>query len=136
MKYDGICLDCANTFEYYRRIAERESVPCCLACGSANTRKIIAAAPIGCVKGKFEPFKSQLDGSIITNNRELAEHNKRNNVCLLGEGYSNEDILAGRCGKTEMDKPDKKDIAKDIVEAIKRCESGYKPKIESEGAEL
>lgn len=136
MKYDAVCMDCVSTFEYFKPIAERLDVPACAHCGSANTRKVILSAPQGCVKGKFEPFKSQLDGTIISTNRELDEHNKRNRVCLLGEGFSNDDILEGRCVATQMEKPDKKEIAKDIVEAIRSCESGYKPVIQSEGAEL
>lgn len=135
MKYDAICLKCSHTYEYFRPIADRAMVPECPKCRSGEVRKIILSAPVGFVTGKLEPFKSQIDGTIITTERELQEHNKRNNVCLLGEGYSNEDILAGRCYEKEPPK-DKKEIAKDIVESIRQVEAGYKPLIESEGAEL
>lgn len=136
MKYDAICMSCAHTYDYYRPVADRAMVPPCPECGGADVRKIILSVARGLVKGKFEPFKSQLDGSVITTERELQEHNKRNNVRLLGEGYSNEDILAGKCGKQGQDPIDKKDVAKDIVESIRRVEAGYKPIIQEEGAEL
>lgn len=135
MKYDAICLTCEHTYEYYRPISERAMVPPCPECGGEQVRKVILSVQKGLVKGKFEPFKSQIDGTIIATERDLQEHNKRNNVRLLGEGYSNEDILAGRCVEKEKPK-DKNDIAKDIVESIRRVEAGYKPNIQHEGAEL
>lgn len=136
MKYDAICLDCTHQYDYYRSIAERMDVPPCPSCGGHDVRKVIVNAPDGCVTGKFQAFKSQIDGTIIRSNRDLEEHNRRNNVRLLGEGYSNQDIMEGKCGQQGPKEPDKKEIAKDIVEAIRRCESGYKPQIQSEGAEL
>lgn len=136
MKYDAICMSCVQTFEYFSSIEERNNVPACPECAGSDVRKVILAAPQGCVKGKFEPFKSTLDGTIISSNRELVEHNRRNNVQLLGDGYSNDDILNGKIGQQEQKGPDKKEIARDIYEAIKLCESGYKPVIQSEGAEL
>lgn len=137
MKYDAICMRCAHTYEYFRPIVDRAMVPECPECGSGEVRKVILSAPSSFFKGgvRFEAFKSNLDGTLISCEKELQEHNKRNNVQLLGEGYSNEDILAGRC--VEKEKPmDKKEIANDIVESIKRVEAGYKPIIENEGAEL
>lgn len=135
MKYDAICLTCTHQYDYVRPIAERMNVPPCPACASEDVRKIVVNAPLGCVTGKFDAFKSQVDGTIIRNKRELEEHNRRNNVCLLGEGYSNDDILDGKCCEKEA-VPDKKDLAKDIVEAIRKCEAGYKPIVKPEGAEL
>lgn len=136
MKYDAICMTCAHQYDYIRPIADRNDVPPCPECASTDVRKIIVNAPQGCITGKFEAFKSQVDGTIIRNSRELEEHNRRNKVVLLGEGYSNQDILEGRIGQQAPSAPDKKDIAKDIVESIRRCEAGYKPVIQSEGAEL
>lgn len=136
MKYEAICLECCHTYDYFRSVAERNDVPPCPGCSSEKTRKVIMSVQPGLVKGKFEPFKSQIDGSVITCERELQEHNKRNNVALLGDGYSNEDILAGNFGQKGIKAPDKNEIAKDIVESIKRVEAGYKPSIEKEGAEL
>lgn len=136
MKYDAICMSCCHQYDYCRPIAERNDVPPCPECGSDDVRKIIVNAPQGCITGKFEAFKSNVDGTIIRNARELEEHNRRNNVCLLGEGYSNEDIVNGSFGQQGPTLPDKKEIARDIVESIRKCEAGYKPTIIEEGAEL
>jgi putative FmdB family regulatory protein len=135
MKYDAICLTCAHTYEYFRSVADRAMIPVCPECGSGEVRKVILSVQKGFVKGNFAPFKSNLDGSIITCSRDLEEHNKRNNVTLLGDGYSNEDILAGKCCE-KAPQEDKKAVAADIVDSIRRVEAGYKPTIESEGAEL
>ena len=136
MRYDAVCMKCFMTFEYYRTMNRCKEVPECPGCGSKDVRKIILTAPTGFVKGKFEAFKSGLDGTVISTERQLQEHNKRNNVCLLGDGYANEEILAGKCGQQGPTPVDKKDIAKDIVESIQRLEAGYKPTLENEGAEL
>ncbi len=37
------------------------------------------------IHGKFEPFKSMVDGTIISTNKQLREHNKRNNVVQADE---------------------------------------------------
>jgi len=134
MRYDAICLKCAHTYDYFRPIADRAMVPECPECGSGEARKVILSAPNSFFKGgvRFEPFKSNLDGTIISCNKDLEEHNKRNNVTLLGEGYSNEDILAGKCGQQGPVLPDKRDINKDLVESIRKCEAGYKPVVQDE----
>lgn len=136
MKYEAICLGCCHIYDYFRPVAERNNIPPCPECQCEKVAKVIVTVQPGLVKGKFDPFKSQVDGSVITCERDLQEHNKRNNVALLGDGFSNEDILTGNFGQKGLQPPDKKEIAKDIVESIKRVESGYKPTIENEGAEL
>lgn len=136
MRYEAICLGCSQTYDYFSPIAERGNIPKCPECGGGEVRRVILSAPKGFVRGQLEPFKSQVDGTLITCEKDLQEHNKRNNVCLLGDGYSNEDILAGNIGQKKIAPPDKKDIAKDIVESFRKVEAGYKPIIESEGADL
>lgn len=37
------------------------------------------------VQGDIEPFVSPVDGSVISDRRQLAEHNKRNNVVNAAE---------------------------------------------------
>ena len=37
------------------------------------------------IHGVFEPFKSMVDGTIIATNKQLREHNKRNNVVNADE---------------------------------------------------
>ena len=37
------------------------------------------------IHGKFDPYVSPVDGSIISDNKTLREHNKRNNVVHTAE---------------------------------------------------
>lgn len=126
-RYDGICDDCGTKFDYLVTLEMCDWVPRCPICDSNATRKVFLSAPMGFVKGKFEPFKSKVDGSIITCQRDLEEHNKKNNVVLLGDGYDNETILAGNFGKKE--ELTDRDRKQDIVEAVQALNAGYKPDI-------
>jgi hypothetical protein len=66
------------------------------------------------VRGDIEPFVSQVDGSIISTRRDLAEHNTRNSVTNT-EDYSEgwfetkgkEHALAAQ-GKTDKDRKERK----------------------------
>mgnify|MGYP001814057313 FL=1 len=40
---------------------------------------------INIIRDNFDPFRSIVDGSVITNHRELEEHNRRNNVVSASE---------------------------------------------------
>ena len=40
---------------------------------------------ISIIRDNFKPFRSTVDGTTITNDRELAEHNRRNNVVNASE---------------------------------------------------
>lgn len=74
----------------------------------------------------FEPFKSPVDGSIIATQHDLAEHNKRNNVVNLHDGYDE----AGVQSMTKRDwtpPSDIKDLKKDMETSIQKLEDGYKP---------
>lgn len=132
--YESRCHECGILYSYRRSVAEYMNTPRCDSCGGP-THKVIMTAPVGYVQGKFEPFKSQVDGSIITCQEDLREHNKRNNVVNLHEGYSEEKILAGDMGQKKV-VPDKKEIVEDMHRAIHEVSQGYKPKIVDEGAEL
>lgn len=127
--YQAQCSECDTQFEYQAVIAKCLDVPECPLCGKP-ARKVILSAPTGFVTGKFEPFKSMVDGSVITCQKDLNEHNKRNGVVNIQEGYSEEKVLRGEFGPKEKPKPDKKEIAKDIIEAARQVEHGYKPKLE------
>lgn len=132
--YESRCHECDILYQYRKPIAECKDTPKCESCGG-ETHKVIETAPVGFVTGKFEPFKSQVDGSVITCQADLREHNIRNNVANLHDGWSEEKILAGEIG--EKPKPvDKKEIAEDIQESIQMVTQGYKPKVAEEGAEL
>lgn len=123
--YESRCQECGLLYEYRKPVAEYLDTPKCSACGG-KTDKIINTAPVGYVQGKFEPFKSQVDGSIITCQQDLKEHNKRNNVANLHDGWSEDKILAGDLGQKPV-VPDKKEIVEDIQKAIHDVTNGYKP---------
>lgn len=125
--YQARCPQCGSYAEYRRSIDERMDTPVC-DCGS-RMDKVIYTAPTGVVTGKFEPFVSMVDGTLIRNNRELQEHNRRNNVVNLNDGFSEEKVRAGDLGQ----KPatlDKSERVADIQEAIHKVSNGYKPKVE------
>lgn len=78
---------------------------------------------------KFSPFWSPVDGSFISNSRELSEHNKRNNVVQLHEGYDERAVEAFT--KTDWSKEKEKersgDMHEDMRKSIQKLEEGYTP---------
>lgn len=80
-----------------------------------KTGKLIPAAlyrrhdRIHYIQGEIEPFRSHVDGTMITSRRELREHNERNGVVDGGEVLQDqaphikarEDYYAGRPHDTE-----------------------------------
>ena len=129
-RYDAQCSDCGQVTEYVCSINDRASTPGCPACGG-KTRQVILSAPLGVVKGKFEPFKSSVDGSIVHSEHSLREHNARNNVVCLSDGYDEKTISAGAFGNKET-KLDKNELVSDIQESIQAVTEGYKPHIGAE----
>jgi hypothetical protein len=75
--------------------------------------------------GRFDSFVSPVDGSVIRTSRELKEHNVRNNVVSVADGYDEKRVLAGDYKKTET--LSSKERVKDIVESVKALNQGYKP---------
>lgn len=124
-KYDAQCSKCDNQFEFTARIEFYNDPPECPLC-SGPTRRIILQAPQGFVTGKFDPFKSPVDGSVIHNTNELQEHNKRNSVVQIQEGYSEDKVLKGDFGQKKSTN-NVKEVADDIQEAIHDVTHGYKP---------
>jgi len=125
--YEAYCPECRGVLEYRASMDDALNTPPCPACGG-RTRKGIFTAPKGFVKGKFEAFRSVVDGSIISSQRSMDEHNKRNNVVCVADGYDDAAVKAGNFGRKEA-KLDKKELASDIQEAIHMVEQGYKPEI-------
>jgi putative FmdB family regulatory protein len=123
--YDSKCRSCGGLAQYLSTVEDRYSIPPCPGCGGERS-KIILTAPKGFVKGNFTPFKSPVDGSLISTNKDLAEHNKRNNVVNTADGYSDEAIRKGNIvpKKTGIDK---KDLANDVGEALHKLKQGYVP---------
>jgi len=68
---------------------------------------------ISIIRDNFKPFRSTVDGTTITNDRELAEHNRRNNVVnasefspeyLAQKRREREDFYQGRHSREESQK--------------------------------
>jgi len=110
-------------------VAECLDTPDCPECGVRMLKKVFSA-PKGYVRGKFEPFKSNVDGTIIANHRDMQEHNRRNNVVCLADGYSDEKVRAGQI--TQPVKKEKSDVAADLGQALIQVREGYKPKVQYE----
>lgn len=123
--YEAYCPECRIVQEYRASIADALVTPACPWCEGAM-RKVIFTPPAGFVKGKFEPFRSVVDGSLISSQRSMDEHNKRNNVVCLSDGYDDATIRSGNFGKKEH-KLDKQELVADIQQAIHEVQNGYKP---------
>lgn len=128
--YDAQCCECDAQFTYVSSIARCLDVPNCGLC-NGTARKVILSAPLGFVHGKFEAYKSIVDGSLISTANDLKEHNKRNGVINLNDMYSEEDIRSGNMGRKQV-VDDKPDIAGDIAESIHDLNNGYKPVVAKE----
>ena len=128
MIYEAECLECGNEFDYHSSAANCMNVPDCPKCWGA-TKKVIRTAPTGVVTGKFDSFTSPVDGSLIRNKRELAEHNRRNGVVNLNDGWSEEKIKSGQIGEKPQQESKAEKVA-DVQAAIHAVQNGYKPKVE------
>lgn len=100
---------------------------------SANMRDILESRkfPGTIVKG-VEAFKSPIDGSVITNQQELAEHNRKNDVidvrewgndqfCDLDAKKEREEFYTGTSQKQ------KKERIETIKDSIQKVEAGHVP---------
>jgi len=125
--YEAYCKDCEISADYSRTIDQRMDTPVCISCGK-KMDKVVFSAPTGFVTGKFEAFQSTVDGSIISNRRELDEHNRRNDVVNVADGWDEETIRRGDYIAPE--KADINDIKQDIAEATSMVAAGYKPIVE------
>ena len=125
--YEARCRSCSKTTDYIRPVDKRKDTPPCPACGGTMEQAILTA-PDSFVSGKFEAFKSVVDGSLIRSKRDLEEHNRRNNVVSVSDGFTDEQVKRGEMAK----KPEvlsKKELQQDIAESIQMVKSGYKPEI-------
>ena len=123
--YEAACTGCKVRYDYLAPVAKYKEVPACPVCGSVG-EKVIMSAPTSFMKDRFQPFTSNVDGSLIRNRKDLEEHNKRNNVVQLAEGYDTKDI-ADLPKRLQHKGPDKKEVAKDVAEATHAVANGYRP---------
>ena len=87
----------------------------------------------GMIVRKVTAFKSHVDGSVVTNKKELDEHNKRNDVIDVREWGNNQFCDTDAKRKREefylgTSKEAKKERIKTINESIQKLEQGYKPR--------
>lgn len=126
---------CCGKRAYVTRVHTEKGVyPACGTCGARlGFHKVTRAR--NSRTSNFDPFVSPVDGSVITTKRELADHNARNNVVNVHEGYSeqsyfnkvNEDLYA------DINKEASKDVNSDIHESINMLNNGYVPEVAPEG---
>lgn len=121
MIYEAKCPLCHRVTEYSRSMRDCMNTPDCPSC-EIKMIKVIFTAPKGYVRGRWGAFKSTVDGSIIRNERELAEHNRRNNVESMSSGHSTEQLMAMR-GESKREKV----TSAEVAEAYRAVKAGYKP---------
>lgn len=135
MIYPYKCERCGLQLDRICALKEYEMQPVLLCTYCQEPMKRVLTAPTTLMHtAPFEAFKSPVDGSIINSRRELAEHNKRNSVVNLHDGYDEKGVQ--NFTKTDWQKPldeeRRKDLKDDMLKAINKCEEGYKPEVPSE----
>jgi len=123
MIYEFECEDCGVVGEFVAEVKDYNNPPPCT-CGG-KTKRVIITAPKGWMAGNFEPFQSTVDRSIIRGQKDLVEHNKRNNVVSLADGYTTEQLMNHK-GVPEQ-KPS--DVKAEVAEAYTALKNGYKPQL-------
>lgn len=120
--YEAQCRLCGYFTEYRRHVKDCLDTPDCPQC-EYKMEKIIKTAPRGFVKNRWSEYRSPVDGSLIRNQHDLEEHNKRNNVVPMAEGYTTEQLM-----KMRGDPPPRDGVqAADVAEAYRAVKEGYKP---------
>jgi hypothetical protein len=99
---------------------------CCPGCGRTLKQTI---PRVKVITSHFEAFKSPVDGTIITSRAVLEEHNRRNKVQNLHDGYDEKAILdfPNRNWHETPEKERLKDLNKDMEVAVQKLEDGYAP---------
>lgn len=129
---------CGKVRERVCRLAEYEADPTysCPECGRKLSQCV--TAPRMLTKTKvFEAFRSTVDGSVISNERDLREHNKRNNVVNVHDGYDDKAVMdmVNRDHIKPLDDERRSDLASDMRQAVEKLQSGYKPQLAQEDSQ-
>ena len=130
MIYEAECLKCGHQFDYTSSAADCLNVPPCPQCWG-EAKKVIRTAPSGLVTGKFDAFRSPVDGTLIKSKRDLENHNRRNGVVNLNDGWSEEKIRSGQIGEKPQQESKAEKVA-DVQAAIHAVKNGYKPEVQDE----
>lgn len=120
---------CCGRRTYVRRVrAEFGMYAECPQCGQRLRAKRVQQAKLT-RSPSFEAFRSPVDGSIITNRRELAEHNRRNDVVNVHDGYDSAavDAMITKDYQKPLDNERRQDLHQDMVESIQKLDQGYTP---------
>lgn len=125
--YEGCC---GNT-SHERRCRLREYLDTpefkCPKCGRGLKQWVTTSALVG--TSNFSPFKSPVDGSIVASKRDLAEHNRRNKVVNVHDGYDDKAVMSmiNKDFQKPLDEERKKDLQKDMETSVQKLYDGYKP---------
>lgn len=135
MIYPYLCNECGQEYDRVCSLADYNANPdliCCV-CGTLMGRVLTAPRVLLHTK-PFEPFRSPVDGSIVSSRRELQEHNKRNNVVNTHDGYDEKAILGWtqKDYQKPLDEERRKDLKDDMKKAVQKLEEGYTPHPPSE----
>ncbi|QQM14871.1 hypothetical protein [Stenotrophomonas phage BUCT555] len=120
---------CCERRTYVRRVRTDSGMYAeCPECGQRLRVKIVQQAKLTRTPS-FEAFKSPVDGSIITSRRELAEHNRRNDVVNVHDGYDEAGVMGmiNKDFQKPLDEERRKDLDKDIATGIQMLNEGYIP---------
>lgn len=130
---------CGQRHERTCSLASYEADPgySCPVCGRSLAQVVTAPRLLHKTK-PFEAFKSPVDGSIITCDRDLREHNKRNGVVNVHDGYDDKAVkgMVNRDFQKPLDEERRSDLVSDMREAVVKLEQGHKPQTVSEDAPL
>lgn len=139
MIYGYRCDDCDVEWERVCSLAEYEETPeyYCPRCHGETRQRLYRVAGI-LHASEFQAFRSPVDGTVIQSRRDLAEHNKRNNVMNLHDGYDEKAVqtMTHKDYQAPLDKERGKDLKTDIEKAIAQCTDGYKPQVAREDEPL
>ena len=131
--YEGCC---GNTSVERRcRLAQYEADPTfnCPSCGRLLQQWVTAPRLLSKTK-VFQAFRSPVDGTIITSEAALREHNKRNNVVNIHEGYSEAAVMdfVNKDFNKPIEEERSKDLAKDLEKSVQMLQEGYTPQVAPE----
>jgi len=117
-------------WERHCSLAEYENDPThkCPVCGEYISQILTAPRFITGAK-PFRPFRSTVDGTIISSEHALREHNKRNNVVNLHDGYDERAVqgFVHKDWEAERHKENEKEVKADMATAVEKLQDGYTP---------
>lgn len=129
--YNSACPACGAVHTYIRTVNARHQTPVC-DCAGVKTELRVLRAP-GTVIRNFDAFRSTVDGTVISGDRALREHNARNGVVSLHDVYSDSELSADRIlSRQNESKASSVDdnLAADLYAAAQQVAAGYKPNVE------